>query len=197
MKKFIVIFLCIIVLLITQTDIANAGCKCRKKRIIKKTVTVHKATKKYNSNLDRYLDLSRQGDKQGTYAAANAYYTGKETPISYAYAIPFFSKIPDYYDSSFKIATMFRSGGYGIHKSPNDAKKWFAYYYKINLQEGHKAAYQIGEMYERGEINGTPDKEAAIIWYKKAAEKNNARAEMKLEQLEDKSLFSWLYKLFD
>jgi TPR repeat protein len=166
MKKLItalLIFLCL-----CFSDQAIAGCKCKKKKLIKKTVTVHQATKKYNSNLDRYLDLSRQGDKQGTYAAANAYYTGEETSINYAYAIPFFSKIPDYYDSSFKIATMFRSGGYGIQKSTKDAVKWFTYYTEIKEEPTYYAPLALAEIYENGELTGTPDIETAKHWYKKA-----------------------------
>jgi TPR repeat protein len=193
MKKFITTSLLLLCLCINQK--ARAGCKWEK-TLIKKTVTTHGSPnnqKTYNSNLERYLDLARTGDKQGTYAAANAYYKGEEPPINYSYAISYFSKAPDYYDSAYKIATMFRAGGYGINKSPNDAVKWFAYYFKINAQEGHNAAYQIGEMYELGEINGTPDIKNAIKWYKKAAEKNNPRATAKVEKLDK----SWFSKLFD
>jgi TPR repeat protein len=183
MKKFIITALTVLIFTYFHDNAhANTGCQQGPGAKEHTKALMFKSQGDYAAYLQWQIKASDKGYKHASYELAQAYYEGKGTPKNYSTAIHYFSKYPDLANSAYMIGIIFREGENGVQKSTKDAIKWLTYYTEIKDEPTYYAPLALAEIYENGELTGTPDIETAAKWYKKAKKAACSSKALKFER---------------
>ena len=168
MKKFLVLFVAIVLILTPAVGFAVAT----KKLTAEQKLLIEK------NRIKKLEEQAKKGDANSQFELAKGYYVGRGVEKDLNKAIILFKQaaVRNNVKAQHTLGMIYRDGMGGITKSLTEAIKWF----KLAAENGHIASmHSLARMYDEG-IGVAEDDKEALKWYKKGAARGDAPSQYNL-----------------
>lgn len=149
--------------------------------------------------LDSLRDAAASGNRDAQYRLGMAYANGDGVGLDFRTAAEWMEKAARQgLTEAQRTLAWLHANGYGVDQSDADARRWFT----VAAEAGDATAQcAVAAMHQFGRYDAEKDPEAAVYWYRRAAEQGYARAQFalgklmaqgKLVEQDDEAAFRWL-----